>query len=681
MDPGRAGGLCPACLMAGASVPTEAGPGSPRSGSRAPELARVQAAFPQLEVVELLGEGGMGAVFKARQRHLDRWVALKVLPDALGSHPEFAERFNREGRTLARLNHPNIVVVYDFGQADGLYFLLMEYVDGVNLRQAMRAGRFTPSQALQVVPRICEALQYAHEEGVLHRDIKPENILLDSRGRVKIADFGIAKLLGEPSAALTLTSSGAAVGTPAYMAPEQLENPADVDHRADIYSLGVVFYELLTGELPLGRFAAPSEKTSLDPRLDAIVLRALAKERERRQQSAEEVRAEVASVEATPPLLRAAVAAPTRLNSGGPGSAPSLLIRPEWRPGLLLALFILLGYLLAHLPAAEIVAYVTAVVGLGPLFVLGPLAIVVVGGVLAKNAWAHREVLWKALGLESATGAADPNSAASLTLRWLRGTVLAVLAVLAFDVLLRVGGVSMHALGVLAAARGIGGWHESSLAGLLLVLGGVGTWMTERGKLEPTVPKRAPAWFWVAGVLFLGGGSLGFVSGSGRPLALEGLVGAGLVLVGISLLTRPREAWLVARGLTGTASLVLLGHALARGMGMMANSAGEWPTHRVLGLGGDVVLALICLLTWRRLRSATQGEAFGWRLKPAANADAAVLAGRASGVALRTLVGVAVVVLVFVDSQWREPWRTVVPLNPGMVAPGPVGKPRRRPTV
>ena len=131
----------------------------------------------------------------------------------------------------------------------------MEYVDGVNLRQAMRAGRFTPEQALAVVPKICDALQFAHTEGILHRDIKPENILLDSKGRVKIADFGIARLIDEKHAEARLTASGGTLGTPHYMAPEQVERPSTVDHCADIYSLGVVFYEMLTGELPLGNFS------------------------------------------------------------------------------------------------------------------------------------------------------------------------------------------------------------------------------------------------------------------------------------------------------------------------------------------------------------------------------------------------------------------------------------------
>src|SRR6185312_5760693 len=176
-----------------ASIPTEAGTSSK---SPAPTLEQLATAFPQLEILEFIGQGGMGFVFKARQTKLDRFVALKILPQSLADDPAFAERFTREGRMLARLNHPNIVTIHDFGQANGFFYLLMEFVDGVNLRQAMKAGRFTPAQALAIVPKICEALQFAHNEGVLHRDIKPENILLDTKGRVKIADFGIAKLAG-----------------------------------------------------------------------------------------------------------------------------------------------------------------------------------------------------------------------------------------------------------------------------------------------------------------------------------------------------------------------------------------------------------------------------------------------------------------------------------------------------
>jgi tRNA A-37 threonylcarbamoyl transferase component Bud32 len=249
--------------------------------------------FPQLEIVGLLGQGGMGAVYKARQVKLDRQVALKILPPRPGQDPAFAERFMREARALARVNHPHIVGVHDFGEAGGMYYFLMEYVDGVNLRQLMQSGRLAPEQALPIVGQICDALQYAHDEGIIHRDIKPENILLDQRGRVKIADFGLAKLVGPKLGMFTLTGSQQAMGTPHYMAPEQIERPQTVDQRADIYSLGVLFYEMLTGELPLGHFALPSQKAAVDERLDAVVLRALERDPERRYQRVSELKTDI----------------------------------------------------------------------------------------------------------------------------------------------------------------------------------------------------------------------------------------------------------------------------------------------------------------------------------------------------------------------------------------------------
>jgi serine/threonine protein kinase len=280
------GGFCPACLLRDAEDP-------PASGHSAPPLEEIAAAFPQLEVTSLIGQGGMGFVYKVRQPSLDRVVALKILSPELGRDPAFAERFAREARTLGKLHHPNIVTVFEHGEAGGFFYLIMEYVDGVNLRQAMRAGRFTPQQALAIVPGICDALQYAHEQGVWHRDIKPENILLDRDGKVKIADFGIARIVGDPQRDFTLTMTGNALGSAAYMAPEQHENPHAVDHRADIYSLGVVIYEMLTGELPLGRFPAPSQRAAVDARIDEIVFKTLEKERKLRQQSATEVKTDM----------------------------------------------------------------------------------------------------------------------------------------------------------------------------------------------------------------------------------------------------------------------------------------------------------------------------------------------------------------------------------------------------
>jgi serine/threonine protein kinase len=306
-------GLCPKCLMMGVAAPTHAG--SPHGQRPAPpEIDAVRAAFPQLEIVELIGQGGMGAVFKARQPKLNRLVALKILPESMARDPAFAERLAREGQLLARLNHHNIVTVHDFGSANGFFYLLMEYVDGVSLRQAMHAGRFTAEQALAIVPLICDALQYAHDEGVLHRDIKPENILLDTKGRVKLVDFGIAKLAGIVDAAtaagpdatapgdISLTQSGTALGTPGYMAPEQRSDPSTVDSRADIYSLGVVFYEMLTGELPPGNFAPPSSKTPVDPRVDDVVMRAMARQKDHRYRSTTEMRTHLEKIAANPAL-------------------------------------------------------------------------------------------------------------------------------------------------------------------------------------------------------------------------------------------------------------------------------------------------------------------------------------------------------------------------------------------
>lgn len=288
-------GLDPQSLMAAAAMPTDGGADTiPLTARDLPSLEEIATAFPDLEILDLIGHGGMSAVFRAKQPKLDRVIALKVLPKSLAATPGFAERFTREGRVLARLSHPNIVAVHDFGESGGFCFLIMEYVDGVNLRQAMRAGRFTPEQALNIIPAICDALQFAHTQGVLHRDIKPENILLDSKGKVKIADFGIAKIISEDAGdAMLLTQSGAKLGTAPYMAPEQIEKPSSVDHRADIYSLGVVFYEMLTGELPLGRFAAPSEFAAVGGNIDEIVFRALEKERGRRQQSAGEFKTQI----------------------------------------------------------------------------------------------------------------------------------------------------------------------------------------------------------------------------------------------------------------------------------------------------------------------------------------------------------------------------------------------------
>ena len=332
------GGVCPKCLMK-VGLPTGADPekapdadsqravptsATPPGRFVPPEPKELAEKFPQLEILELLGQGGMGAVYKARQKQLDRLVALKILPPEVGQAEAFAERFTREARSLAKLNHPRIVSVFDFGQAaDGLYYFIMEFIDGTDLRGVIEGGELKPAEALVIVPQICEALQYAHEEGIVHRDIKPENILLDKKGRVKIADFGLAKLLDKPAVAFTLTQPQERMGTPHYMAPEQIEGAHEVDHRADIYSLGVVFYEMLTGQLPLGQFAPPSQKVQVDVRLDKVVLKSLAHEPERRYQHASEVKTDVETI-----IGKGITAGPAQagMRSLPPGVGPRVLL-------------------------------------------------------------------------------------------------------------------------------------------------------------------------------------------------------------------------------------------------------------------------------------------------------------------------------------------------------------------
>ena len=290
-------GLCPRCLGA---LPLEAETvltGVSTAAAQPLTPKELGPCFPNLQILECLGRGGMGVVYKARQKTLNRLVALKLLAPERVADTKFAARFAHEAQALAAMNHPNIVTVYDFGQAGGFYFLLMEYVDGANLRQLLRHQKFTPEEALAIVPTICAALQYAHDCGIVHRDIKPENLLLDKEGRVKIADFGIARMLNAEAPDIGPAESQPA-GTPQYMAPEQAAHRS-ADHRADIYSLGVVFYEMLTGELPGKPIEAPSARMGglrVEVRLDEIVLRALEANPERRYQTAGEFRVEMETI-------------------------------------------------------------------------------------------------------------------------------------------------------------------------------------------------------------------------------------------------------------------------------------------------------------------------------------------------------------------------------------------------
>lgn len=271
---------CPFCLVDLAlEWPSRTSSGGPFTP---PSLADLRERFPWLEVVALIGGGGMGAVYEAVQPELERRVALKVLPSERAEDVIGVERFRQEARLLAKLDHPHIVRVHNAGHERGLFFLVMEFVDGANLRELIGGGGLPPDETLRIAGEICEAVAFAHEHGIVHRDLKPENILVDDRGRVKIVDFGIARWTGaDRAASVTLTGADVRVGTPRYMSPEQARPDTVVDHRSDLYALGIVFYELLTGETPQVDYVAPSKHVArshlarVDRRWDPILARCL----------------------------------------------------------------------------------------------------------------------------------------------------------------------------------------------------------------------------------------------------------------------------------------------------------------------------------------------------------------------------------------------------------------------
>jgi serine/threonine protein kinase len=248
----------------------------------------------------------MGVIYRARHPGTGRDLALKILPPALAAEEEFRLRFDREARALAGLSHPNIVRLHDYGVERDLMFLVMEFIDGVTLRQLLRREEVDPPRALAIALDLCKALEFAHKERVIHRDVKPDNVLVDRAGRVKLTDFGLAIRIDAESARVTQTNY--AVGTPHYMAPEQLEHPEEIDQRVDIYSLGVLLYELLTHELPIGRFPLPSKRAAVDPAFDTIICRCLEKDPESRYPTMAELRAALMAVPGAP---RPEVAVPT----------------------------------------------------------------------------------------------------------------------------------------------------------------------------------------------------------------------------------------------------------------------------------------------------------------------------------------------------------------------------------
>ncbi len=283
-------------------------PTDPTTGGwEPPTIEELHDLLPQYEITKILGRGGMGAVYKGRQTKLNRTVAIKLLPETFTQGDDelnFVKRFEQEAQAMAGLNHPAIISVYDFGETEkGQLYFVMEFVDGVDIHQYLQqnGGTIAQADALAITAHVLDALDYAHHHGIVHRDIKPANILLDNDGRVKIADFGLAKRADANEAGLGLTMTNVAVGTPDYVAPEALDSDKVPDHRADIYAVGVMLYQMLTGSIPRGNFKLPSElKAELDPRVDVVIERSMESDPDDRYSSASEVRSALGPILSSP---------------------------------------------------------------------------------------------------------------------------------------------------------------------------------------------------------------------------------------------------------------------------------------------------------------------------------------------------------------------------------------------
>ena len=273
-----------------------------------PPLAEeLESCFPGYTDFRFIDRGGMGAVYSAMQNSLERRVAVKILPPDLGTDALFVDGFHREARLLARLQHPNIVAVYDFGRNDlGHLYIVMEYVHGTSLFEILKQEQLPLPRVLEIIAQVCEGLQFAHDHGVIHRDIKPTNILIDGRNSVRVADFGLAKLIKAESTTTTQTRSSLIMGTPVYAAPEQRRPNASVDHRVDIFSVGVTLYEMMTGHFPVGVFEPPSKKAGSPPALDKIITKALRESPADRYQTASELKKaiQLASDRITQPAIQ-----------------------------------------------------------------------------------------------------------------------------------------------------------------------------------------------------------------------------------------------------------------------------------------------------------------------------------------------------------------------------------------
>jgi len=318
--------FCFPAEMWNASLRPPQRPGMHQPSFNAPAIEVLGRLLPAYAFECLIAKGGMGAVYKATQRSLGRDVAIKILPPEVGRDPLFRRSFETEARAMARLNHPNLIGVYDSGSVDDMLFIVMEYVPGKSLYHSSYGKMVDPVQAVQLIQGICAGLGHAHENGIIHRDIKPANILLTPKAEPKIGDFGLARLVESEGAGLVM-------GTPGYTAPEVIANPQQADQRSDLYSVGVMLYELMTGKRQEAGAAAPSAICSCGSGIDEIWRRATDPDPARRYQNANAFRAALAEWLATKdsPAKRKAVtpaAAPLQAKAA-PAGGPQTAARPK----------------------------------------------------------------------------------------------------------------------------------------------------------------------------------------------------------------------------------------------------------------------------------------------------------------------------------------------------------------
>ena len=261
----------------------------------APEVEEIARLFPNYEILGLIACGGMGAVYHAVQSSLERPVAIKILPREFSADAVFRSGFESEAKAMAKLNHPNLIGVYDFGEVEGLLFIVMEFVAGQSLHHAAHGFSVEHADAVNLVINVCHGLAHAHDYGILHRDIKPSNILLDGQMNPKIGDFGLARTLERQ-----IEEGEQIFGTPGYTAPEVLRPPFTIDQRADIFSVGVMLHELLTGHLPDADPRPASQICGCNHRLDAVIQRATHPDPNRRFTSAAELARELGNIAAMP---------------------------------------------------------------------------------------------------------------------------------------------------------------------------------------------------------------------------------------------------------------------------------------------------------------------------------------------------------------------------------------------